>query len=189
MDSVLIVSNTPSTMQTISPLFSLQPISRIVPAQSCAEARRCLLESEFDLTIIDTPLPDEFGDDFALHASESSRGGVLILLDGTVIDEYGSSFEDSGVFAVPKPVPPEFFASAVRLLAASRNRLRALEEENRSLRSKMEELRMVSRAKCVLIQTLKMTEAQAHRYIEKQSMDLRLTRTAVAENVLRTYER
>ncbi|BDC96765.1 MULTISPECIES: ANTAR domain-containing response regulator [Treponema] len=189
VDSVLLVSNTSSTMQIISGLFVSQPISRIVPAQSCTEARRSLLESEFDLVIIDTPLPDEFGDDFALHAAESSGSGVVILVDGIRLEDFGCIFEDSGIFALPKPVSPEVFLQAVKLLIASRRQVQRVEAENRKLLQKIEELRMVSRAKCVLIQTLKMTEAQAHRYIEKQSMDLRLTRTAVAENVLRTYER
>lgn len=189
MDSVFIVSNTSSTMQIISGLFISHPISRIVTAQSCAEARRNLLESEFDLIIIDTPLPDEFGDDLALHASECSNSGIIILVDGTKIEDFGSVLEDSGIFAVPKPVSPEFFNQAVKLLVASRRQVQKLEAENFKLQSKIEELRMVDRAKCVLIQTLKMTEPQAHRYIEKQSMDLRLTRIAVAEQVLRTYER
>lgn len=189
MDSVLIVSNTSSTMQIISGLFVSQPISRIVTAQSCTEARRNLLDSEFDLIIIDTPLSDEFGDDFSLHAAESSNSGIIILIDNMRIEDFGSILEDAGIFAVPKPVAPEFFNQAVKLLIASRRKVQKLESENRKLQQKIEELRMVDRAKCVLIQTLKMTEAQAHRYIEKQSMDLRLTRIAVAENVLRTYER
>ena len=32
-----------------------------------------------------------------------------------------------------------------------------------------------------------MTEAEAHRYIEKQAMDLRLSRKEVAENIIHTY--
>ena len=32
-----------------------------------------------------------------------------------------------------------------------------------------------------------MTEADAHRYIEKQAMDRRLSRRQVAENIIKTY--
>ncbi|MBP5753857.1 MAG: ANTAR domain-containing protein, partial [Treponema sp.] len=49
-------------------------------------------------------------------------------------------------------------------------------------------IRIVDRAKLILIQVLKMTESQAQHYIEKQSMDLRQTRLTTAENILRTYE-
>ena len=93
------------------------------------------------------------------------------------------------MFTVPKTVPPDVFFLAVRLLLASKRRVQKLEDENRKLLNKIEELKMVDRAKCTLIQTLKMTEQQAHRYIEKQSMDLRQPRISIAENILRTYEK
>jgi len=51
-----------------------------------------------------------------------------------------------------------------------------------------EEARLVYRAKEVLIEYLKMTESQAHRYIEKQAMDMRITRREVAESIIKTYE-
>ena len=53
---------------------------------------------------------------------------------------------------------------------------------------KIEELRIVNRAKFVLIAYLKMSEATAHRYIEKQAMDMRITKREVAESILKTYE-
>ena len=47
---------------------------------------------------------------------------------------------------------------------------------------------MVDRAKCAMIQYLNMTEPQAHRYIEKQAMDLRITKKEVARGILETYD-
>jgi response regulator NasT len=35
---------------------------------------------------------------------------------------------------------------------------------------------------------MKMTEKEAHRYIEKQAMDMRITKRAVAEKIIRTFE-
>ena len=63
-----------------------------------------------------------------------------------------------------------------------------LKFQNQKLQDKLEEIRLIDRAKCVLIQYLNMTEQQAHRYIEKQSMDLRQSRVVTAESILKTYE-
>ena len=52
----------------------------------------------------------------------------------------------------------------------------------------MEDIRVMNKAKWFLIEQLKMTEQEAHRYIEKQAMDLGLTRRQVALNILKTYE-
>ena len=46
----------------------------------------------------------------------------------------------------------------------------------------------MNRAKWSLIECLKMTEEQAHRYIEKQAMDERLSKRAVAEAIIKTYK-
>ena len=53
---------------------------------------------------------------------------------------------------------------------------------------KIDEIRLVNRAKWLLIECLSMTEADAHRYIEKQAMDLRLSKREVAENIIKTYK-
>ena len=46
------------------------------------------------------------------------------------------------------------------------------------------QLRLVSRAKCLLIENRGMTEAEAHHYIEKEAMNSRRTREQVAEEIL-----
>ena len=51
----------------------------------------------------------------------------------------------------------------------------------------MNEIRLVNRAKWLLISELNMTEANAHRYIEKQAMDRCVSRRQVAEEIIKTY--
>lgn len=189
MDSVLILSNTNTTLGIISDLLNSQPFSRIVTAQNCAEARRDLISDQFDLIIVDSPLPDEFGDDFSLHAAEQTDAGIILIVNNDKVYDISPDIEDSGVFVLPKPVSPEFFYQAVKLLIASRKRVQVLENENVKLQKKIDEIRLIDRAKCILIQYLQMTEPQAHKYIEKQAMNLRQSRLQTAESILKTYER
>ena len=72
-------------------------------------------------------------------------------------------------------------------MAASRERLRRLEKKTMSMEEKMEEIRLVNRAKWLLIDNLKMTEADAHRYIEKQAMDRCVSRREISLNIIKTY--
>lgn len=46
---------------------------------------------------------------------------------------------------------------------------------------------MISRAKLCLMEYLKLTEPQAHRFIQKQSMDLRMPQRKVAEKIIAMY--
>ena len=63
-----------------------------------------------------------------------------------------------------------------------------MEKKSVSLQDKMDEIKLVNRAKWILITHLDMTENVAHRYIEKQAMDRCVTRRSVAEDILRTYK-
>ena len=56
-----------------------------------------------------------------------------------------------------------------------------------SIEEKMEEIRIVNRAKWLLISELKMDEQGAHRYIEKQAMDRCISKRIVAEEIIKTY--
>jgi response regulator NasT len=60
--------------------------------------------------------------------------------------------------------------------------------ENAQLKQKIEDIRVIDRAKCILISSMKMSEQESHRYIEKQAMDMRSSRRIVAEGILKRYE-
>ena len=53
------------------------------------------------------------------------------------------------------------------------------------LKEKMEEIRLVNRAKLLLIEKKSMSEADAHRYLEKTAMDSGKKRIAVANDIIR----
>ena len=189
MESVLIVSNTSGTMQIISSLLESAVFTRVVSAASAQEARRYIKESSFDLIIIDSALSDESGKDFALHAAHSTTALIILIVEKKDFYSVEKTTENAGVFTLQKPISAEFFYQASRLLDASRRRLHYIEEQNKHLQQQLEEIKVIDRAKITLVQVLRMTEAQAHRYIEKQSMDLRQSRIKTAESILRTYER
>ncbi len=93
----------------------------------------------------------------------------------------------AGVLILSKPTPSALLLQSLTLLCGTRERLRRMEQKTVSMEDRMEEIRLVNRAKWVLIDQLRMTEQEAHRYIEKQAMDRCVTRRAVAESILATY--
>ena len=155
---------------------------------SCgAEARRKLMENDYHMVIINTPLGDEFGHELALRAVEKTGTGVVLLAKSELYEELGARLEDYGILTVAKPVSKQLFFQSLKLLAASVGFCTRLAEENRKLRQKLSELAALSRAKCLLIEFAHMTEEQAHKYIEKQAMDSRLSKAEIASEIVRTY--
>jgi AmiR/NasT family two-component response regulator len=114
--------------------------------------------------------------------------GVLLITKSEIADEVSAKVENYGVFVLPKPLNRTLFFQTLKLMAAARSRVLGLRDENVQLQKKIEAIRLVDRAKCLLIQHLNLTEPQAHRYIEKQAMDRRISKRAVAEGILNTYD-
>ena len=155
-------------------------------AEDGAAARAMLEQNGCDLVIIDTPLAEEFGYALAEHAAQSPAGVLMLVEDGQ-FEEAAAKMESCGVIVLCRPVSRRLFDQAVYLLAAMRSRWCELEEENRRLHERVEEIRAVARAKCVLVEYLRMSEQQAHRYIEKQAMDMRASKKSIAERILKMY--
>lgn len=74
------------------------------------------------------------------------------------------------------------------LIEYQQDKIQELERENKVLQQKLQDLKLIDRAKCILIGNFSMTEEQAHKHIEKQAMNLRLPKREVAKNILKTYE-
>lgn len=184
----LLVGSSEKSQALLQSLLSGTGFSQCVLAQNGAEARRMLNQGEYALTIINTPLTDEPGIDLAVKTAQSTLSGVILLVKAEMADMVSQKVEESGVLVVAKPVARLLFDQALRLSMTARNRMLMLQNQNEKLQKKIEEMRMVDRAKCALIQYLRMTEQQAHRHIEKQAMDTRQTKMQVARDIVNTYE-
>ena len=186
--SVLVVSASEkfnTTAMTLLPMTDYWPVTT---AKSIAEAKRKLLEQSYDIVLINAPLPDDFGMRLAIDTCNNSNAGVLLLVKSELYDDIYAKVVEYGVMTLSKPTSTQMVSQSLRVLCATRERLRKLEERQVSVDEKIEEIRLVNRAKWLLIECLSMTEADAHRYIEKQSMDLRISKREVAENIIKTYQ-
>lgn len=185
---VLIVSAVEKIYEYITEILPPSEFSPILRAASAGEAKRMLVSDEADIVIINTPLPDEFGTELALDLS-GGTAGVLLLVKNDYFDQVCYKVEREGVLTVGKPSSRQTLYGAVKLAAAMSARLAKMERKNKTLQEKMADIRTVNRAKWLLIENLNMTERDAHYYIEKQAMDMRLSRHEVAENIIRTYDK
>ena len=107
---------------------------------------------------------------------------------GTFTDSFIAGLEKYGVLVLPRPLSRQQAAFALRLLRAGRQRMRRILEENQRLTKRLDDARVIGQAKCLLALHEQMTEAEAHRHIEKLAMDARVTRRQIAQSILRRYE-
>lgn len=187
-NSVLIVSSGPKVGALLTELLPPASFSPICTVPTAGEARRLLVDRRFDIAVINAPLSDDFGTQLAIEISEKHGCGVLLLTKAEIQEAVELKVEDYGILTLPKPANRQMFFQSMKLLAATRQKIRALEERTTTLQCKMDEIRLINRAKLLLIEHLKMSEPEAHRYIEKRAMDSCVKRRIIAENIIKTYE-
>lgn len=185
--SVLVVSASDrlnASLPSLFPEFRYRPV-RVV--SNLNAAKRAMLETSFDFIIINSPLPDGTGTRMAIDICANPCSVVLQLVGKDLFSEISEKATEHGVFLLVKPTSRPLLAQALDWMASTRERIRQWEKRTVSVEEKMEEIRVVNRAKWLLIDQLKMTEPAAHRYIEKQAMDRCVPRREIAENIIHTY--
>ena len=188
MESALIVSNMDKSTAFFMEMLATASISQITVSQSCSHARRLLLERDFDLVIVNAPMKDETGENLSRQIASKNSSQVMLVVKSEYYEAISASCEKDGILTIAKPISRPVFWSALMLAKSAQNRLSRMQAENARLVQKIEDIRIVDRAKCILISCLNMSEQEAHRYIEKQAMDMRESKRAIAEGILRTYE-
>ena len=185
--SILIVSATDSFTSAFADLL---PETRYYPIHnvtSVSAAKRALAEKTFDFVIINAPLPDDVGTRFAIDTCTTKPSAVLLLVKSDVHAGIHDTVAEYGVFTLPKPTSKPTMLHALNWMESARERLRQFEKKSLSIEEKMAEIRLVNKAKWILISELSMSEPDAHRYIEKPAMDRCIAKRTIAEEIIKTY--
>lgn len=185
--SVLLVSASANLNENLLGLFTPSKYSPVQTVGNVSAAKRALAERDFDFVIVNSPLPDGDGMRFSIDAGAGKSTVALLLVRGEQYSEFFDRCAEFGVFLLAKPLAKSSVLLALDWLASARERLRQTERKVLSVEEKMDEIRLVNRAKWLLISELKMTESDAHRYIEKQAMDRCVPRRRIAEEIIQTY--
>src|SRR5262249_29568424 len=137
-----------------------------------------------DATVAAVGLSDGDGVEAARQVMASCPCALVLLTSRTDADVAARAV-DAGVLGfLVKPLRPQELGPALDLAVSRFRDLVAIRRENEDLRKKLESRRLVDRAKALLIERLGLTEAQAHRRLQKTAMDTRKPIAAVAEAVL-----
>jgi response regulator NasT len=188
MSSALIVCDSPKGTEFFRNFLVQNFCQDVTVVTNGQEARRSLINGEYDVCVINAPISGESGEQLAIDLAEKNVCQVILFVKVEYMEEVTEQVEDFGVITVSKPISKQMFWSALKLAKVAQNRISMARKENNKLRKKLEDVKIISRAKCVLISYLGMSEEEAHKYIEKQAMDMRLARIDVAKEVLRKYE-
>ena len=181
--SVLLVSRDNKIISQIS-AFLVPPLFDLTTTSDFNEARRLAAERSFNIIIADSG--DGYDTDFAINVADS-YSTILLLVPNEHFDEISYHVEGYGILTITKPFEPFYFYNMVKIAIAVQYKVQVLSSQTTKLKVKMEEIKQVNRAKMLLMSNMNMSEQEAHRYIEKEAMDRGMKRTAISEEIIKTY--
>ena len=182
--TVLLVSDD-SKIISLLKAFLVQPVFDLKVIDDFYEASRLSETRTFDFIIADST--DSGAIDFSVNVSDG-ESTVLLLVNGEHFEEVSYRVEMFGVLTVSKPLEPQSFYATLKLSVAVHHKIKSLTNETVKLKNKMEEIRIINKAKLLLVEKRKMTEDEAHHYLEKQAMDSGKKRLLVAQEIIRELE-
>lgn len=181
--SVLVVTKDIKTSTLISAML-VPPMFDVILAEDFNEARRLCTERVFNIVIVD--FADGEGTDFAVDIS-SCTSTILLLAPTQFFDQLSYRVEPYGILTITSPFDQFYFYNMIKIAIAVQYKVQVLSSQTIKLKEKMEEIRIVNRAKMLLMQNKEMSEQEAHRFLEKQAMDRSMKRIAVADEIIKNY--
>lgn len=165
---------------------TLQDAGYTVVAEGASgdEAVELAAEHNPDLIVMDVKMPGMDG----LTAAErilAEQQVAIVMLTAFSQKELVERARDAGAMAyVVKPFTPEHLVPAVEIALSRSREIASLENEVSSLAEKFETRKRVDQAKGLLQEKMGLSEPEAFRWIQKTSMDRRLTMREVADAVV-----
>lgn len=181
--SVLVVTKD-NKISTIINAMLVAPMFETKIVTDFNEARRDVSERVYNIILVD--FADGDGVDFATDISDSSST-IILMVPAQHYENISYKVESYGILTITAPFDQFYFYNMIKVAIAVNYKVQILSSQTTKLKEKMEEIRIVNRAKMLLMQSLNMTEQEAHRYLEKEAMDRSLKRISLAEQIIKTY--
>lgn len=137
-----------------------------------------------DMCILDVKMPHQDGIDAAAKIAD---GGIapVILLTAYSDKELVERAKEAGVFGyLVKPFKPSDLPPAIEVARSRYDANLQLSQEVLSLEDRLETRKLLDRAKGILMTSQNITEAEAYRRIQTQSMSARKSMKEVAEAII-----
>jgi two-component system, response regulator PdtaR len=156
----------------------------VAEADNGEKAVQLAQELKPDLVLMDVKMPVMDG----ITAAEQivkARIAPVVLLTAFSQKELVERARDAGAMAyVVKPFTPADLVPAIEIALSRHQEVKALEAEVSDLQEQFTTRKLVDRAKSLLITKMGLTEPEAFRWIQKTSMDRRLSMREVAETII-----
>ena len=159
---------------------------QVFKAHSVSQAEDFIDVENFSISILEISALSE--DCFELLENLlSNTNSVIFLICASLPEQQKNHLSSKGIFIFKSFEEQKSFFPFIKNILSNIERINSNQKFSTS-QKKAYEQKIISRAKYALMTNLSMTEIQAHKFIEQQSMNLCQNLLTTAESILKTYE-
>jgi response regulator NasT len=160
VEKIVVAFESESTCRKMAEIIQSGGVAGCVLVHSCGEVKRLIHKLHLNLVVCGYKLADGLCED--LYADLPPTCSMLMVATPAQLE-----LVDEDIFRLPAPVSKSSLCASIEMLYQANRRLNKYIKPRRN----EEEKAVVEEAKKLLMERNGMTEEQAHRYIQKQSMD------------------
>ena len=141
-----------------------------------------------DLIVVDYSLPLSNGFEVAKVVVEDKLSDIILI---TTADQEGlidSLRGKNGFTSMTKPLNRSGLMNTIDLMVANSKKIKELEKEIEELKTSLNTRKEVERAKGLLMKQLSLSEDEAFKKIQKQSMDRGIPMKEIARAIILAYD-
>lgn len=184
--SLLLVSDNIGFATAIKSLLQFSFYDPISSVSSLVEARQKLALSSFDIVLVDYSGSDD-AIEFSKSFSQSMNSVILLFLPSSLYSEISASLTQYGVFSLVKPISRSSFLSAMEFMKTCSNRVLSITKRSNSLEDRLEEMKILGRAKLLLMENMSLSEESANSYITRMAMDRGIKKKEICAMIIKKY--
>lgn len=185
--SVLLVSSSEKFNHNTTSLLSSGIYIDLTISLDIEQAKRLIVERKFDIIVVNSPVGNDKGFNFILSLCDKEEYGILNIVNTTDYDEAYFRLHDYGVYVLSKPIDINLYIQTLRIICLTRDKINEIKTNTLSIKNKLDEIKLVGEAKILIVKNLNVSENEAHKLIEQNAMNLRITKKQSAEMFIKKY--
>ena len=185
--TLLFVQDAAAEPAALGAFAAEQPALALVTADGLDEAERKLAQLDPALVVWQCDAPGLPALRQCVRLAEGSEAVFLLLVRPGTYEAVWRFVQAAGICVMSWPAPQDVFRQTLRNLLLLKKSLRAMQEKTDQLQSQLQDMKRIQKAKSLLMNQLGMSEADAHRWIEKAAMDRCVKKREIAETIIRMY--
>jgi len=185
--SVLIVIKHQETMEQMSGILAARGCQIADTCTTGMQGLRAAGNHPCDIAIVGFNLSDMTGLAFAEDLADICSASVLLIVPPEQLTYARQNIGDLDISCLARPVTAQALATSVDMLLQFRERYSRMQAETKKLKAGLERRGLADKAKAALMKSLGLSEAEAWRQMQKQSMDTGKALEQVAKHILDRY--